>query len=72
MGVAELQLTNLRTDHLLTLVDDVGIIQHADGIIPNRESVRGFVYDVTTGRLREIEADRELTGASGVAERAAG
>ena len=44
----------------------------ASPFIPNRESVRGFVYDVTTGRLREIEADRELTGASGVAERAAG
>lgn len=44
----------------------------ASPFIPNRESVRGFLYDVTTGRLREIEADRELTGASGVAERAAG
>jgi carbonic anhydrase len=32
--------------------------------IPHRDSVRGFVYDVTTGRLNEIAADRELTGAS--------
>ena len=35
--------------------------------IPHRDSVRGFVYDVTTGRLREVEADRELTGASSAA-----
>jgi hypothetical protein len=42
-GVIELQLTGLRTDHLLTLVDDVGIVQHADGIIPNRES--GYCVD---------------------------
>jgi carbonic anhydrase len=32
--------------------------------IPHRDSVRGFVYDVTTGRLNEVVADRELTGAS--------
>jgi glycosyltransferase involved in cell wall biosynthesis len=42
-GVAELQLTTLRTDHLLTLVDDVGIIQHAFGTIPNRDS--GYCVD---------------------------
>src|SRR5205823_6140866 len=42
-GVAELQLTSLRTDHLLTLVDDVGIVQHAHGIIPNRDS--GYCVD---------------------------
>ena len=35
-GVADLHLTSLRTDHLLTLADDVGIVQHAHGIIPNR------------------------------------
>ena len=29
--------TSVRTDHLLTLVDDVGIVQHANGVIPNRE-----------------------------------
>jgi hypothetical protein len=33
----------MRTDHLLTLVDDVGIIQHANGVIPNRES--GYCVD---------------------------
>ncbi len=36
----------------------------ASPFIPHRDSVRGFVYDVTTGRLNEITADRELTGAS--------
>jgi glycosyltransferase involved in cell wall biosynthesis len=42
-GVAELQLAELRTDHLLTLVDDVGIVQHAHGIIPNRDT--GYCVD---------------------------
>ncbi len=37
LPVAELQLTGVRTDHLRTLVDDVGILQHALGVIPNRE-----------------------------------
>jgi glycosyltransferase involved in cell wall biosynthesis len=43
LGVADLRLTSLRTDHLLTLIDDVGIIQHAHGIIPNRET--GYCVD---------------------------
>ena len=42
-GVADLHLTSLRSDHLLTLVDDVGIVQHADGIIHNRDS--GYCVD---------------------------
>ncbi len=42
-GAADLHLTSLRTDHLLTLVDDVGIVQHAHGIIPNRDS--GYCVD---------------------------
>ena len=42
-GVADLQLTSLRTDHLHTLVDDVGIVQHANGIIPNRDT--GYCVD---------------------------
>lgn len=42
-GVADLHLTSLRNDHLLTLVDDVGIVQHAHGIIPNRDS--GYCVD---------------------------
>jgi carbonic anhydrase len=44
----------------------------ASPFIPHRDSVRGFVYDVTTGRLEEIEADRELSRAtSGIAQGAA-
>ena len=39
----EPQLVDLRTDHLLTLADDVGIIQHANGVIPNRDS--GYCVD---------------------------
>ncbi|HEV2591633.1 MAG TPA: glycosyltransferase [Gaiellaceae bacterium] len=42
-GVADLHLTSLRSDHLLTLADDVGIVQHAHGIIPNRDS--GYCVD---------------------------
>lgn len=37
------RLVSLRTDHLLTLVDDVGIVQHANGVIPSRES--GYCVD---------------------------
>lgn len=36
-------LPRARTSHLMTLVDDVGIIQHADGIIPARSS--GYCVD---------------------------
>jgi glycosyltransferase involved in cell wall biosynthesis len=32
------QIVSMRTGHLLTLVDDVGIVQHANGVIPNRHS----------------------------------
>jgi carbonic anhydrase len=28
----------------------------ADPFIPYRDSVRGFVYEVETGRLREVKA----------------
>ncbi len=42
-GAADLHLASLRTDHVLTLVDDVGIVQHAHGIIPNRDS--GYCVD---------------------------
>lgn len=40
---ADLHVASLRTDHLLTLVDDVGIVQHANGVIPNRET--GYCVD---------------------------
>jgi len=36
-------LPRARTSHLLTLVDDVGIIQHAEGIVPARSS--GYCTD---------------------------
>jgi glycosyltransferase involved in cell wall biosynthesis len=42
-GAADLHLASLRSDHLLTLVDDVGIVQHAHGTIPNRDS--GYCVD---------------------------
>jgi len=42
-GVADLHLASLRSDHVLTLVDDVGIVQHAHGLIPNRDS--GYCVD---------------------------
>lgn len=37
------QIVSIRTDHLLTLVDDAGIVQHANGVIPNRSS--GYCVD---------------------------
>ena len=43
MPVVELQLTEVRRDHLLTLADDAGIVQHADGVIPNRAT--GYCVD---------------------------
>ena len=38
-----LRAPTIRPDHLLTLVDDVGIIQHADGVVANRAS--GYCVD---------------------------
>jgi hypothetical protein len=43
VAVLDLQHIGMRTDHLLTLVDDVGIVQHANGVIPNRQS--GYCVD---------------------------
>jgi hypothetical protein len=43
VAVLDRQRVEMRTDHLLTLVDDVGIVQHANGVIPNRES--GYCVD---------------------------
>jgi glycosyltransferase involved in cell wall biosynthesis len=39
----EPHVSSIRTHHLLTLVDDVGIVQHANGAIPNRET--GYCVD---------------------------
>ena len=41
--IVELELASVRTDHLWTLVDDVGVIQHARGAIPNWET--GYCVD---------------------------
>ena len=38
-----LELVDARVDHLLTLVDDCGIVQHARGVIPNR--LTGYCVD---------------------------
>ena len=43
VAVIDRQRIGMRTDHLLTLVDDVGIVQHANGAIPNRHS--GYCVD---------------------------
>ena len=40
---AEVRLTGVRADHLRDLVDDVGIFQHAHGVIPARE--HGYCVD---------------------------
>lgn len=58
-GVADLHLTSLRTDHLLTLVDDVGIVQHAHGIVPNRRS--GYCVD-DAARLVGVSLGLARTG----------
>ena len=39
----ELELAETRTDHLRTLIDDCGIVQHAHGAIPNRQT--GYCVD---------------------------
>ena len=41
--IIELELASVRRDHLWTLVDNVGIIQHANGVIPNWET--GYCVD---------------------------
>ncbi len=43
VAIVEPRLPSVRTDHLLTLVDDVGIVQHANGVIPNRAT--GYCVD---------------------------
>jgi glycosyltransferase involved in cell wall biosynthesis len=43
MPAREMRLTGVRTEHLRTLIDDVGIMQHARGVIPARE--HGYCVD---------------------------
>ena len=51
----------VRPDHLLTLVDDVGIVQHAAGVIPMRET--GYcVDDVARLVIVALGLDREASG----------
>ena len=51
-----LELSEVRTDHLLTLVDDCGVIQHAYGVIPNRHS--GYCVD-DVARLAVVALELE-------------
>jgi glycosyltransferase involved in cell wall biosynthesis len=54
---AALELLEVRTDHLMTLVDDCGIIQHANGAIPNRYT--GYcVDDVARLAIVALELER--------------
>ena len=49
----------IRPDHLLNLVDDVGIIQHANGIVANRST--GYcVDDVARLAVAALGLDRQL------------
>ncbi len=50
----DLHLVKVRSDHLHTLVDDVGIIQHAHGVIPNRNT--GYCVD-DVARLAVVALD---------------
>ena len=51
-----LDLPDARTDHLLSLVDDCGIVQHADGAIPNRAT--GYCVD-DVARLAVVALELE-------------
>lgn len=52
----DLRLAHARVDHLLTLVDDVGIVQHANGVIPSRAS--GYCVD-DVARLSVVALELE-------------
>jgi glycosyltransferase involved in cell wall biosynthesis len=53
----DFRLDHARTDHLQTLIDDVGIVQHAYGVIPNWSS--GYcVDDVARLALVALELER--------------
>jgi glycosyltransferase involved in cell wall biosynthesis len=52
----ELRLARARTDHLHTLVDDVGIVQHAHGVIPNWST--GYCVD-DVARLAVVALELE-------------
>ena len=52
----DLHQIEVRTDHLHTLVDDVAIVQHAHGVIPNRST--GYCVD-DVARLATVALDLE-------------
>lgn len=53
---AGLEFADVRTDHLLALVDDCGIVQHANGAIPNRQT--GYCVD-DVARLAVVALELE-------------
>ena len=57
--VGEFRLSTIRTDHLRTLVDDAGIIQHANGAIPNRST--GYCVD-DVARLAVVAVELSRRG----------
>lgn len=61
LPAVNLGLAHVRTEHLHTLVDDVGIVQHAHGVIPNRMS--GYcVDDVARLAIVALEFERRDGG----------
>ena len=64
IAARELELPDARTDHLLSLVDDCGIVQHAHGAIPNR--LTGYcVDDVARLAVVALELERRTGDRSG-------
>src|SRR5207245_3099825 len=57
MPDASLEFSEVRTDHILALVDDCGVIQHANGVIPNRHTGY-FVDDVARLTVVSLELER--------------
>jgi hypothetical protein len=53
------RIVTIRTDHLRTLVDDAGIVQHATGAIPNRSS--GYCVD-DVARLAVVALEQARRG----------
>jgi glycosyltransferase involved in cell wall biosynthesis len=56
MPDASLEFSDVRTDHILALVDDCGVIQHATGVIPNRHT--GYCVD-DVARLAVVSLELE-------------
>jgi glycosyltransferase involved in cell wall biosynthesis len=56
MPDASLEFADVRTDHILALVDDCGVIQHANGVIPNRHT--GYCVD-DVARLAVVSLELE-------------